>query len=1107
MACLTENQLLDHAAGKLGPAEARAADEHLDGCVTCRAVLAALVDSEGEDEADSGRSGPGDSTAGERSSGGSGDDDDAPAEAWEGTLLVSGSPEDDLPRGTAFDRYVLLKKVGAGGMGVVYAAYDPRLDRTIAVKLLRSDVAATMTEEARARMLREAQAMARLSHPNVVAVHDAGTHEGRLYLAIEYLDEGTLADWLARRPRPWRDVLEVFVQAGRGLAAAHAHGLVHRDFKPQNVLVGRDGRVRITDFGLVRPSGPPVRPDELTRPFLALPVGERPADRLTRIGALIGTPRYMAPEQLAGEEVDARADQFSFCAALYEAVYGTMPFQPAGPASLRGAIAEGRFNRPAPGRRVPEWLRRVLVRGLGATPGSRFSSMDALLDAFSGGRERALRREAAAVVASVIVVTVVGASAVLVHRTRACEGGVLPSDQAWAPERREAARRAFERAGAPAAAQAFERAANGLDAYAAAWTAAQTEACVATRRRGEQPESVMAARMACLDRRLLDMDALARLLGTADAQMVRESARAINALRPPSLCLSAGHPSEEAARPASPEVARQLLEARRGLAEARGLLTSGKFADAEAAAARASESARAAKDRESAAEAEGLKGQAQLRAGRWLDAEGTLLEGEILAEQVHREDLAAELSTALSRAYLAQARRKEAQLWADHAEAALQMMPGGDDVVEAGVMEQQARLASAAGHWEKAIAPLRRALELKQRALGPSHPAVAETMLALAKEMKGSDQLSDALAEAEGALEILQKAYSMEHPELARAWQALGQIHRDRGEFNQELTYARRILALQEQQAAPGSVELARAHQGVAIALDNLGDHEGALVETRAALAGYEAFYGERKERQEDVASLLLDIGFQKYELGADAEALAYFQRSLPIHERALGAADPKMVHPYNAMGMALAGLGRAAEADAYFQRALEAARRLEGENYDLFFVYLGQGRAFYERGKVSESRERLERALELRQRVAPKGSTVLALVEGDLARAELADGQVEAARARADRAVEVVKRVLGQNQQLATPLTVAGEARRRLGDAAGALPILEQAVALCEKYRYRPLVEAEARLALAAVLRELHREPARAQALAAAARAEASRAGVRAVGAPRVDR
>jgi eukaryotic-like serine/threonine-protein kinase len=1090
MACLTENQLLDHAAGKLTPAEARAADEHLDGCAACRAVLAALVDEaeEGGREAKD-------------------DEEDASAAPWEGTQLVTESAEDDLPRGTALDRYVLLKQVGAGGMGVVFAAYDPRLDRTIAVKLLRSDVAAVMTEEARARMLREAQAMARLSHPNVVAVHDAGTYEGRLYVAMEYLDEGTLADWLARRPRSWRDVLEVFVQAGRGLAAAHAHGLVHRDFKPQNVLVARDGRVRITDFGLVRPSGAPAHSDELTRPFLELPVGERPAERLTRIGALIGTPRYMAPEQLAGEEVDARADQFSFCAALYEALYGTLPFEPAGPAELRRIIEEGRFNRPAPGRRVPEWLRRVLVRGLGATPDARFKSMDALLDAFAGGRERALRRQAAAVVASVIVVTVVGASAVLVHRTRACTGGVQPLTQAWAPERREAARLAFERSGSPMAAQAFQRAAGGMDAYAAAWTAAQTEACAATRRRGEQPEGVMAARMACLDRRLLDLDAMARLLGSADAQMVRESARAINSLRPPSLCLSAGHPSEESARPATPEAAQRLLEVRRAEADARGLLSSGRFLEAEAAAGRAAESARAAKDQESAAEAQGLKGQAQLRGGRWLDAEGTLLEGEILAEEVHREDLAAELSTALSRAYLAQARRKEAQLWADHAEAALQRVAGGDDVVEAGVMEQQARLASAAGHWQQAIAPLRRALELKQRALGPSHPAVAETMLALAKEMKGADQLADALAEAEGALEILQKAYSMEHPELARAWQALGQIHRDRGEFNQELTYARRILALQETLAAPGSVELARAHQGVGIALDNLGDHEGALQETRAALAGYEAFYGDRKERQEDVASLLLDIGFQKYELGADAEALAYFQRSLPIHERALGANDPKMVHPYYAMGMALSGLGRVAEADAYFQRALDAANRLEGDNDDLFFVYLVQGRALYERGKAADSRERLERALELRQRVAPPGSSVLALVEGELARAELADGQVAAAQQRADRVVEVVKRVLGQNQQLATPLTVAGEARRRQGDAAGALPILEQAVALCEKYRYRPLVEAEARLALAAVLRELHRDPARAQALTAAARAEVAKAGVRAVGAPRVER
>jgi len=393
VACLTENALLDHAAGRLGPDQARAADDHLDGCPDCRAVLAALVQSvHGEVVAE-------DAGLRERTQ-----------------LTGAGAVTDELPRGTRVDRYVLLKRVGGGGMGVVFAALDPRLDRVIAIKLLRADVAAHMSAEARVRMRREAQAMARVSHPNVVAVHDVGTFEGRLYLAMEYLEQGTLADWLKAAPRSPEEVLGVFAQAGRGLAAAHALGLVHRDFKPANVMVG-GGRVRITDFGLVRPLDELARPDELTRPELMLTeAGEPLLEKLTRIGALIGTPRFMPPEQLAGKDVDPRADQFSFCVALYEALYGAFPFQLTAGDQLARAIQQGQFLRPAAGRRVPGWLRRVLVRGLSAAPEARFPSMDGLLDALEAGRRRERQPRAAMAMVWMALGVAIGVAGALLAR-------------------------------------------------------------------------------------------------------------------------------------------------------------------------------------------------------------------------------------------------------------------------------------------------------------------------------------------------------------------------------------------------------------------------------------------------------------------------------------------------------------------------------------------------------------------------------------------------------------------------------------------------------------------------------------------------------------------
>ncbi|MFP2913145.1 protein kinase domain-containing protein, partial [Pyxidicoccus sp. 3LFB2] len=251
-----------------------------------------------------------------------------------------------LSQGSTLARYVVLERIGRGAMGDVYAAYDPELDRQVALKLLRPE--GRHLEELRSRLLREAQALARLAHPNVVTVHDVGVAGDCLFLALELVEGTTLAEWL-KAPRAQGEVLRVFRDAGLGLAAAHAAGLVHRDFKPSNVLVGQDGRVRVTDFGLARPSNRGLRP----RAASASPRAPNGPAPLTRTGVLVGTPAYMAPEQQQGQGVDALSDQFSFCVALYEALHGVRPFEGLNLEELARAAREGRIRAPERDAKVP----------------------------------------------------------------------------------------------------------------------------------------------------------------------------------------------------------------------------------------------------------------------------------------------------------------------------------------------------------------------------------------------------------------------------------------------------------------------------------------------------------------------------------------------------------------------------------------------------------------------------------------------------------------------------------------------------------------------------------------------------------------------------------
>ncbi|MCA9709545.1 MAG: serine/threonine protein kinase, partial [Myxococcales bacterium] len=244
-----------------------------------------------------------------------------------------------LVRGAQVGRYLVIDPLGAGGMGEVFSAYDPQLDRRIALKLVRPS-SREDARHTRERLLREAQALAKLSHPNVVAVYDAGTHGSRVFIAMEYVEGRTMRDWIAQTAKElepgqrWREALALMVQAGRGLAAAHAQGLVHRDFKPANVMVSDDGRVRVLDFGLARRFGELSLDEsgpidlEPRRESLDGTSGSRSSLslQLTQTGMVMGTPSYMAPEQFYGGSIDERTDQFSFCVVLYRALFGERPF-------------------------------------------------------------------------------------------------------------------------------------------------------------------------------------------------------------------------------------------------------------------------------------------------------------------------------------------------------------------------------------------------------------------------------------------------------------------------------------------------------------------------------------------------------------------------------------------------------------------------------------------------------------------------------------------------------------------------------------------------------------------------------------------------------------
>jgi tetratricopeptide (TPR) repeat protein len=825
--------------------------------------------------------------------------------------------------GASFGRYLILETVGAGAMGVVHAAYDPELDRRVALKLLRDDPLAEGTSgDEGPRLLREAQSLARLAHPNVITIHDVGTIDGEVFLAMEFVDCGTLGDWLAvKAPRPWREALAMFRQAGEGLAAAHAAGLVHRDFKPDNVLVGSDGRVRVTDFGLARrevegaPRGPVGAP-------------EAGADlRLTRTGALVGTPAYMAPERLAGEAGDARSDQFSFCVALHEALHGERPFAGADVPALRAAIAAGAVTRAAPGNVVPAWLRRIVQRGLAPDPARRFPSLRDLLDALDRGADRRPRRVLIGA-ALLFLAPVLAALALRLARPAGppvCAGADRAWGEAWDGARASAVREAFLRSGRPTAPFALAEVTRALDAYRAGWLTMRDDACAATRLRGEQSEALLDLRMRCLDDRRREVEAFGRLLAEADGPVVDRAISAVISL--PSIQGCADARALSSPVPPPPSVDRARLDALSGrLAEASALHYAGHYARGLALAEPAVREARAIGYAPVLARLLLVDGRLAYGMHDLGAAEPLLHEAAAVAIDAHEDLVAADAWTMLVRTTGGSERHVEARIWARYAESAI-LRAGGDDEREATRLRFLATpVWRRERSFDEAEALIGRARELFARSRSARYDfdvASCDEGIAGIDFDRGRPDLALPLHRRVAA--VRERLFGSEHPSVAVALVNLGEDLTRLGRAAEAVPLLERALVIAAPLAEKGGDGY--VHYELAAALRGEGDARRALAEDDLAHASCERA-GEIGTYWESFS--LTGRALDLLALGRAVEAVAPAERAVAL--RAKSPVGPELAEARFALARALGdAVAPAARAQA---RALarEALRDLGGE-------------------------------------------------------------------------------------------------------------------------------------------------------------------------------
>jgi serine/threonine-protein kinase len=1003
LSCPKEDELLAFAGGFLPPDAAARTEAHIADCDDCSlAVAEAARDLFGEE------------------------------------LSPEGAPPPaSLEPGAQLGRYSILGILGRGAMGVVYSAYDPQLDRRVALKVLRPNHRlAAKHELLRERLMREGQAMARLSHPNIVAVHDVGTLEGDdgIFLTMELVEGQTLRQWLEAEPRDWRSIVDAFLQAARGLATAHRAGIVHRDFKPDNVLVGKDGRVRVTDFGLARKEGDAPTGAAATR-VRSL--------SLTSTGWVVGTPAYMSPEQLRGDAVGAAADLFSFCSALWQALYREHPFESESFDALRTSVLSGRVRDSSKGA-VPAFLKRALLRGLRVNPDERYASMDDLAAALAADPARRMRRVALAALPLVVAVALVGGTIWSARRARlTCRAGETRLSAVWSDARKAGLRAAFAAVPVVHAAATAGLVERALDDYGHAWTAGYADACEATQMRGEQSAELLDRRMQCLDDRLRSFDALVENFSRADAALVDKAVGAVASLPHLDACANRQRLLALADEPVAPAQRPRVDAARADLARARAANLAGRYQDGLPIARKIVDDKELTQAR-LVAEARFELARLLFGAGQVKDAEGAMVLAMAQAARAGDGELEARAASEMVSLLSYEEKIEEAQHWATLAEGQIEHL-GKDLRLRADLASNRGVMLTQAQKADEAVPYLEEAVALLEKRVDPRDPAMARLLDRLATALFSASRYAEAVKAGERAVVIYRERLGPDHPDTATAMFDLATPIEFLGRRHEALALEQQALAIRERNLGPDHREVGYSYNNLAALLFGLGKcKEGA-----AAVARAEAI--EQRLYGPDHPEAIVVYGIKAQLLGCLGhydEALVAIRHSVQLAEKHLGADNPDASFGKVIEGALLEGDQRYDEAYTAYDRAIEILSKSAPNHTDLAEMLDGKGRMLQRRGRLAEAEALHQRALAIDESIGPE---VPNLIPTLMALAEVA------------------------------------RAQKRSTDA---VAFAERALKIAEKADIAPLLLAEARLTLARAL-EAAGTKSRAQSLLAQARAE----------------